>query len=92
MPCPHEHDPCEHDDAEGHAVIDYMVRAYLVGREINPSHAVVSVHASESGDERDRLLTLHIATGPRACARLVVHHYVGDVTEYALGQQRGPWS
>lgn len=77
----HDHDRDDDEDTGMlHAVIDYMVRAYCAGREIPHDCRAIVVHAHEDGDTADRLLTLHVATGPASASRLAVHSIVADLT------------
>ena len=67
----HHHD---HEDDERERqltdVVTYMVRTYCHGMGIDET--VITVHAHEDGAVRDRMLTLHVATGPDSAARLAV--------------------
>ena len=74
----HDHDEGE-DDAMFRAVISYLVQAYCTGREIPHDCRAIVVHAHEQGTPADRLLTLHIATGPTSAARLALQATVSDV-------------
>jgi hypothetical protein len=84
MPCNHDHDQAE-DDTMFDAVIHYMVRTYCAGREVRQT--VITVHAHETGPCDDRLLTLHVATGPESAARLAAHSVIADMTEVVIREQ-----
>lgn len=89
----HDHDrDDDEDDRQMHAVIDYMVRAYCSGREIPHDCRAIVVHAHEDGTPADRLLVLHVATGPLSAARLAVHSLVADLTSatFPAGAKGGP--
>lgn len=77
----HQHDRDDDEDTAAlHAVVEFMVKVYCTGREIPRDCRTIVVHAHEDGTEYDRLLTLHVATGPASAARLAVHSVLADVT------------
>lgn len=87
----HDHD---HDDDERERqltdVVTYMVRAYCHGMGID--EMVITVHAHEDGAVRDRMLTLHVATGPDSAARLAAQAVVSDLASatFPAGAKGGP--
>ncbi len=67
-----------HDEDWLQTVVNLMVRTYCAGMDID--ECVLTVHAHEEGRCHDRLLTLHVATGPNSVARLALHSVVADAT------------
>jgi hypothetical protein len=83
----HEHDKDERE-RQLDAVIRYMTRAYCAAMDVEES--VITVHAHEDGTAHDRMLTLHIATGPDSCTRLAVLATVSDLASKMFAESGGP--
>ena len=81
----------EHEQTHDHeyitAVLTHMVHTYCAAMDID-AH-VITIHGHEEGTCGDRLLTLHVATGPVSAANLALHSIMADMTSTVIASNGG---